>query len=345
MNKQAMKSSLNLLELTRQKVNLDYFIVCTQDEFNNVVHSKLESTNDFFLIISFASVFDNTYNNVKEIEKIKFSFGHGVDEEAIILNRKHNNSRTELLLNASLYSCDYKSIIHKMYNLEPNKKTIVIFETTSLWIFKRNSPNEIILEKYQTEFLDLLVDLKKKYNIIIRSHPQDYNSTHCSGVSMYAPKVKQNFMTDYMPIPIFNFYEIADFIISSRFSASGYQSLFVKNKNYIILEHDFDVRQLYNPKDIFLHSHTNIKIENLKNNNIIANNQTTPILYENDITQLYNILSELEKDDTIYENSKDIFAKQKFNIDRMTINDIINTNILETYVNNRIFKNEFKSLH
>ena len=235
MNNQAMKSSLNLLELTRQKVNLDYFTVCTQQEFNNIVRSKLNS-KELFLIISFMSVFDNTYNNIKEIEKIKFSFGHGVDEETIILNQKHNNAQTELLLNASLHSNIYKTQLLNIYKLDPNKKTIVIFETTSLWIFKRNSLSELILQKYQDELLDVLIDLKNKYNIIIRSHPQDYNATHCTGISSYAKRVLTNFITEYMPIPIFNFYEIADFIISSRFSASGYQSLFVKNKKSFIFQ-------------------------------------------------------------------------------------------------------------
>ena len=132
--------------------------------------------------------------------------------------------------------------------------------------------------------------------------------------------------------------EIGDVIISSRFSSSGYQSLFVKNKNYIILEHDFDSRKLYNTTDIFLNAHSNTKIEELKKNNIIANSFIAPILYESNFDQIYMLLDNIEKQLDSYEQNKDEFTKKIFNIERETFENMINSIYLNDYVKERLEK-------
>lgn len=345
LEKSVFKSSLNLLELNRIKFEIKNIEIFTPDQYINFLNSKLP--NKELMIIPNNNLINSNLEslnleNLDQLHKLKLTLGHGVDEETIIMGKKHNKAKSELFLNACLYSHIYKKMINDIYNLDPNKKTIVIFETTSLWIFKRFSSNEKKIIEYQNNIVDILIDLKKKYNIILRSHPQDYYEYFNSGKVLCCDKIKENFKIDYIPIPVFNFYEIGDIIISSRFSSSGYQALFVKNKNYIILEHDFDSRKLCST-DIFLNTHSNTKIEELKKNNVIANSFITPILYENNFDQIYVLLDNIEKQIDSYEQNKDEFTKNIFNIEREFFENMINSNYLNDYVKERLDElNELK---
>ncbi|ARF10342.1 hypothetical protein Hokovirus_1_221 [Hokovirus HKV1] len=325
--------NVNLLELNRLNLINNNLHIMTQKEFNNFV----DNTNDLFLLTSYSTVFNGTYSKLQEIEKKKFAFGHGVDEEVNILNKHHINAKVELFINANLHDKIYTNYIKQIYNIQPNKKTIVFFETTSLWIFKNFGNNEYLLSNIQTSIINTLIKLKEKYNIILRSHPQDYIGYLNSGQISMPNIITENFKIEFMPIPVFNFYEVADIIITSRFTGSGYQSLFVKDKQVIILESDFNIRKTLT-RDQFIHSHTNENIEDLKKNNKIINDSSTYILYETEFDKIYDIINNIENNTNNHELNKDIMIKNIFGIERLNFDTLINTNEIEQYVNDK-YKN------
>jgi hypothetical protein len=324
--KYPIKSSINLLELEKLKMVNNNLIIMTQKQFNIYVNQNL-SSDDLYFITSYKDVFEDTLQDISsEIYNKTLSYTHGIDEEIIIMGKpQKSNLSKQIELNFLLYSPEYKSIIYDIYKIDTTKKTVVFFETTSIWIFKKFSPKEIELQQMQKKILECLVELKKMYNIILRFHPQDYYGYMVSGINHCSSIVNNHFIVDYTPIPVANFYEIADVVITSRFSSSGYQALFAKNKNMIILESDFDLRKKYT-SDYFIHSHSNGKIEAMKENGSILSDKQTHILYENNFEQIYDILENIEIIPHIFEMEKNIFVKNNFGIDRYNLEELTQDN-------------------
>jgi hypothetical protein len=336
-NKDINKSIANLIELYKLEIRLPLKII-NQTMFNKFFINSL-NTDNLFLVTSIPSVFNNEIVFKEEYYKSILQIGHGIDEEMIILNKKNNNNNNliNLQLNASLYSPKYKEIINNIYKLDSTKRTLVFFETTSIWIFKRFSPVETDLIKIQNNIIETLLELKKEYNIILRFHPQDSYTIFANsiGLNHCTESVIDNFIVDYTQIPVFNLYEIADVIITSRFSASGYQSLFIKDKNVIFLESDFETRKKYT-KDGFIHTHSSNNLELLKSNNKIVSNKEVPIVHENKFVYIFDAL---KIDSKKLELNKDIFIKKIYGIDRTDFETIVNNQTMDIYLKNIIKKN------
>lgn len=336
-NQYSLKSSINMIEL--QKINIPTTIkIITQEQLNALINTCVIKNEPCFMT-STTDVLDNTMNYNNNIKKIHLSFSHGIDEELIVNGKNHRNPLSELKLNACLYSTIYKNMITEIYKIDENKKTIVFFDTTSIWLFKKFGSTEIKLSQCQNNLLDVLIKLKDKYNIILRFHPQDYYGFISSGKYHCSDKVLEHFIVDYTPMPVFNFYEMADIIIGSRFSASGYQSLFVKNKNFILLETDFKTRQLYG-KDSFIRSHNNNKINELKLNGKILSENEVYILHENNPNDLVKIIDDIELNnyECKTEFEKDLFVQNIFNMSRYNFNDIVNCDHIKEHISEWIEK-------
>lgn len=334
-NNYSLKSSINMLELQKIGINNTVQIV-TQDQFNSLIDQFIVNEEPCF-ITSIHDVFHHAFHHAlqrnNKVKQIHLSYAHGIDEEIIINGKTHVNILSELLINACLYSLIYKQMIDEIYKIDHNKKTITLFDTTSIWILKRYDPIEKELNMYQREIIDTLLKLKSRYNIILRFHPQDYYGFMNSGKYQCNLELLKHFIINYTPIPVFNLYEIADIIISSRFSASGYQSLFVNNKNLVLLETDFNVRQQYT-KDIFINSYTNDQISKLKREGKILSENETYILHENRFNDLLKIVTEIESDNykCQTEKHKDNFVRKTFGIDRYDFDKITNCNPLDNYL-------------
>jgi hypothetical protein len=329
-NKHTTRSTINLLELNKLVMNYK-LITVNQEEFTNIFINIIKDDNIFF-ITSWNNIFNDTLQQDKKYMNFIITYSHGLDEEYIINNdfNKKKNPLSELKLNATLYDNYYNKIIEEIYKLDKNKKTIVFFETTSIWIFKKFADHEFYMNKYQENITNILIDLSNTYNIILRAHPQDYYGYVFTGRKHFTDKIKNNFITNYTQIPVFNLYNIADIIITSRFSASGYQALFIKDKPVIILETDIDKRKsCMNKKDDFLESYTNNMIEELKLENKIINNNHCYILYENNFDDIYNIIDKINIGIVC---DRDKFLLDTFGIKSDSFDNWINTDILDTYL-------------
>lgn len=335
-NEHYARSIINLIEV--HKIGIDYEInTVTQKEFNELL-TKSINTNEIFLITSWDNVVNKSLIYEKKYEPIYLNYSHGIDEEFIINGGKQAAISIvyDLYLNATLYDPLYKNMIYSIYNIDKNKKTIVFFETTSIWLFKKYSPIEEILVRYQQNIINNLIKLKDNYNIILRSHPQDYYGYISSGKFHVASEIENNFKIDYTPIPVFNFYDVADIIITSRFSASGYQALFIKSKQVILLESDFENRKKYTA-DYFINKHTTENINRLMTENKIISKNETYILSETKFEEIHDVLHSIDNnsnDDMM--TQRDDFLIKTYGTKMENIDHWINNTYLDVYLHKYI---------
>jgi len=312
-------SSIILAELVKIQLiteNTKIFFI-THDDFLSRIMSY-DASNNKILIAS------SNYLKGNDLQKIKeyiIYYNHGVDEECIMAHNKYDSIKN-IQHNMKLYDIKYKNIIESIYTIDPSKKTIIFFETTSIWLFKKFShQHEPFLIEIQKKLFDVLKDLKNKYNIILRFHPQEYTDYITSGNYHCEKCFQDNFIINYQPIPVYNLYECADIIFTSRFSSSGYQAIFVKNKTVVLVDSDFDKRCEQNGyKCEFIKKYKNVDIENkIKDCSVLSPQQTYTIM-ESQFDSIYDIITDFEMGNSKrFDIQLDEYVKNKYGIDRITM--------------------------
>lgn len=303
-------SSIILIELKRINIIDGDIIFITREQF--IDKMKLLDPHHNKVLIASSNYFKD--NDIVQIKQMILFYNHGVDEEAIIEKNKFD-SLQNIKNNINLYDPVYKSIIQNIYNLDSSKKTIIWFETTSIWLFKQFCPiYEPFLVDIQNKIFNILMDFKDKYNIILRFHPQEYSHYIETGRYHCAKMFSDNFIINYQPFPVFNLYEIGDLILTSRFSSSGYQAIFAKNKPLVLVDSDFDNRNKQQGfKCSFIQKYNNQQIcDKIATGKILGNNDTF-VINESEIEKLYSIIDMFEKNGwKEYDEKIDNYVKKNY---------------------------------
>lgn len=246
-------------------------------------------------------------------KNITFYCSHGIDEEAYILHKRRLEGiiDTVILTSTRYISTD---IIKKEYDLDPNKKTILFQDTTNTF-FHILDRKDLVLLSYQNRLIDDLIKLKKDYNVIIRFHPQYYHGV-LLGEESVCERVRKEFTISYTQMSLIDLYDISDIIISTRYTSSGYQSLFMENKNIIMIDLDLSARKKgYLHRCSFVEQITNQDLINHMDNENIIGHQHVFTEFEDKI----NILSFIEKinneDHSDKMNKRRQFIKKVYNLD------------------------------
>ena len=244
------------------------------------------------------------------------TFGHGIDEEECIIslvnnnidnnngvndnsnsNGKDNNNddgvehrfgiNVDLLnVHRTIVNVEHNErLFNEIYEIDCNKPTIIFsdgyncpFMITYITEFEMDQTDRI---------LDILIELKNRYNVVIRFHPFMEDGYKLS--DQFPSKLIDNFVVDFTPFNNFFLYTVADILITTRYTSSGYQSLFSGLEKIIFLDFDYDHRKSqFGPK--YLSKIKNNKLEQWLDSGELISNHHINVINEKDLDQLYDTI-------------------------------------------------------
>lgn len=264
---------------------------------NSILYYKTSDYNVFFNLI-----------NYDMIHKISFTVEHGVDEESYVLRKVWTENIKDYTLYKAISNANISNnLVDTIYKIDKTKKTILFQDSISSSFFSPFCNDSIKLIEFQTRLANDLIKLKDKYNIIIRFHPQTYNGYYLNEPCV-ADIILQNFIIDFTQISLLDLHNYVDIIVSARYTSSGYQSLFLLNKNMIIIDMDLDVRKTCGfAKYWLVTDRTNQDITNMMDNDEILNNKLVVIGQENSIS-IYDEVEKIENNN--FEINNEIIKKR-----------------------------------
>lgn len=303
------------------KLGFDYRIVyCDVRDIRNFLQKPYIFLNiplNFNLTLEYNSInkkqiLDESYE--VKIDKINIleNEGHGIDEEGTIYTYIMNNFSINDNFLEHVSNNKYKSggiitcldkklnILRNIYKIDSNKKTIIFFDNYLCpFLTNKDADENPFGYKVCNRIIDQLIELKQEYNIILRFHPFNEFGTKV-GIE-FPNNLIENFILDFTPFELSVLYEIADIVISNRYTSSGLESIFSKCSNIIFIDYDFNQRKLPNN---YIKSLTNELFEPLLNSGYIINNSMIPIIRE-DCINLIDII----KNNKFYKNVDEYLKK------------------------------------
>ena len=221
--------------------------------------------------------------------------GHGYDEESIILFYGENhikknikelivqyiNSRQKINLNKldNIENLDKKMAIFKsIYNLDKNKETILYLDNFLYPFIKNRNPNCVYDNSITNKIITQLIQLKQKYNVVIRFHP--FNEYGIKVNKEFPQLLLDNFLIDFTPFETAVMYKMSNIVISNRYTSTGLESVFFDCKS-LFIEYDFDKRKF--PQSVHLHKYTNAIFGSLLNSGYIVNGSIIPVIKEDEL--------------------------------------------------------------
>jgi hypothetical protein len=267
----------------------------------NLISENICVLLDNYKILSYDNIINNSLSIVNESIILK-DLGHGFDEETIIysyitsiingdnleiINKNLNLLKIEIstYVKPNIIYLEKKiNIFKSIYNININKKTIIFCDNyllPFLTIKDIGSYEEYICFK----IINLLINLKKNFNVVVRFHPLNENGIKQN--KEFPDILFNNFIIDFTPFELGVLYNNCDILISNRYTSCGYESIFYDCKTFFI-DYNFDKRK---QKPSYLEDFTNKIFDELLATNYIVNNSIIKVVYEdnldiNDILEL-----------------------------------------------------------
>jgi len=223
------------------------------------------------------------------------SFGHGIDEEEVIIGLSQGQPiRSEIshLLDFHRKVVDrerQEDLFREIYQLDRTKPILIFSDGLNIPLLK------IYGEEYEAQvadqLLDQLIQLKEKYQVVLRFHPFQEMGFKMS--QQYPTKLLENFMVSFTPFNSFLLYQMAEAIVTTRYTSSGFQSLFSGLEKVVLIDFDLDQRKK-NSQLLpgYFQQFSNADFQQWQEEGSIVSKQMVTVLPERELDQLASTILE-----------------------------------------------------